>query len=222
MSKPSARVCSIEDCPRLVVARRFCGAHYRRWYKYGDPLGGGPFQPANPSKLCEVEGCGRVHFVRGLCSPHAQRASRHGDPEGGRGSKVLGIAPRTSVCVETDCEAASKSEGLCWSHLNRRRYLADPDTWKRYAQDYRARRRGAHVETFSPVEIFERDRWICGLCGKKIRKSLRHPDPGSPSLDHVVPLSEGGEHSRRNAQASHLGCNLRKGTGGTQQLSLIG
>jgi len=31
------------------------------------------------------------------------------------------------------------------------------------------------------------------------------------SLDHRIPISRGGEHSRANAQTSHLGCNVRKG-----------
>lgn len=32
-----------------------------------------------------------------------------------------------------------------------------------------------------------------------------------PSLDHVVPIAHGGEHSRANAQLTHRGCNADKG-----------
>ncbi len=37
------------------------------------------------------------------------------------------------------------------------------------------------------------------------------PDPKSASIDHVVPWSRGGAHTRGNVQAACLDCNLRKG-----------
>jgi 5-methylcytosine-specific restriction endonuclease McrA len=222
MAERTARPCSIEACGRLVVARGWCGAHYRRWHLYGDPLGGGPFQPSNASKVCRIDGCGRVHFARGLCHPHDKRDRQHGDPEGGRGGIALGIPSRVTLCLTDECGEPSRARGLCWSHLNRERYRENPEAWAGYNHERRARLRGTESEKFTPAEIYERDRWTCGLCRKKIRKELRWPHLRSASLDHVLPLSEGGSHTRANAQAAHLGCNLRKGTGGSQQLSLIG
>jgi hypothetical protein len=32
-------VCVIGDCSRSVLARGWCGAHWQKWRKYGDPLG---------------------------------------------------------------------------------------------------------------------------------------------------------------------------------------
>lgn len=75
----------------------------------------------------------------------------------------------------------------------------------------RVRLGDALIERFSAEEIFERDNWICGICGKPIDPAVRHPSPESASLDHIVPLVAGGDHSRSNAQAAHLVCNLRKG-----------
>ncbi len=86
----------------------------------------------------------------------------------------------------------------------------------------RARLRGNGSERFSDEEIFERDRWKCALCGKRIGKKLKHPHPRSASLDHIVPISQGGGHFRTNVQASHLVCNLRKHDVGGGQLLLIG
>lgn len=89
-------------------------------------------------------------------------------------------------------------------------------------QRYRARKRTATVERFGDTEIFERDGWLCQLCGTPINKDVRKPHPDSVSLDHIVPLSLGGAHSRANTQCAHLGCNSRKNAryDGYQQMAL--
>ena len=74
----------------------------------------------------------------------------------------------------------------------------------------RARKKGATVEKFIDKEIFERDGWICQLCHKKVNKRLKYPRQLSASLDHIVPLSKGGEHSRKNCCLAHLKCNVTK------------
>lgn len=65
-------------------------------------------------------------------------------------------------------------------------------------------------ESISPLDIYERDGWTCGICTEPMDRDLRYPDPMSPSLDHIVPLSKGGHHVRDNVQASHLLCNVIK------------
>lgn len=88
-----------------------------------------------------------------------------------------------------------------------------------------AARRGATAgpSDFSSAEIAERDGWVCGLCGSGIPKRHRWPQPLSLSIDHIVPVSFGGEHSARNVQASHLRCNQSKGARSRHsQLRLIG
>lgn len=30
--------CSVQDCSKESAKKGFCGAHYKRWYRYGDPL----------------------------------------------------------------------------------------------------------------------------------------------------------------------------------------
>lgn len=59
--------------------------------------------------------------------------------------------------------------------------------------------------------IFERDGWICGLCGEQIDPNLKWPDPMCGTLDHIVPIALGGSHDTANRQAAHLGCNSAKG-----------
>ena len=80
------------------------------------------------------------------------------------------------------------------------------------AKDARRRMKLAQatVEVFDPMEVFDRDRWVCQLCNEPVDRDAEYPDPGYRSLDHVVPISKGGEHSRRNTQLAHLGCNIAK------------
>jgi hypothetical protein len=75
----------------------------------------------------------------------------------------------------------------------------------------RARKRGATVERVDALNVFERDNWMCGICDEPVDPILRHPDRMSVSLDHVVPLSLGGEHSYANTRCSHWICNVRRG-----------
>lgn len=91
---------------------------------------------------------------------------------------------------------------------NRVRVLA----WKRDRQNRRrARQAAATVEVFTSEEIYARDGWVCGVCRESVDAALRWPDPMSPSLDHIVPLSRDGAHVRLNVQLAHLSCNVRKG-----------
>ena len=69
----------------------------------------------------------------------------------------------------------------------------------------------ATIEVFDPIEIFERDEWICGICEEPVDTALVFPHPMSKSLDHIQPIALGGDHSRANTQLAHLGCNIRKG-----------
>ncbi len=57
---------------------------------------------------------------------------------------------------------------------------------------------------FNRYNIFRRDRDTCQYCGKTLKRS-------DLSLDHVVPLSRGGETTWENVVCSCLGCNKRKG-----------
>jgi endogenous inhibitor of DNA gyrase (YacG/DUF329 family) len=83
------------------------------------------------------------------------------------------------------------------------------------------------VETINPKEIFERDGWRCQLCGKKLSKKLyktkgtkRHAN--APSLDHIIPLSRGGQHTKVNVQCACYLCNCKKGNSELGQLRLFG
>jgi 5-methylcytosine-specific restriction endonuclease McrA len=86
----------------------------------------------------------------------------------------------------------------------------------------RARMVDADRERFGRQEIFERDGWKCGLCGERVNRRLKYPHPRSASLDHIIPVSHGGGHTRSNTQLAHLDCNVRKGAQALGQMRLFG
>lgn len=59
--------------------------------------------------------------------------------------------------------------------------------------------------------IYFQSQGHCGICKELIDLSIKHPDPQSYSIDHIVPRSAGGIHRASNLQAAHLGCNMKKG-----------
>ena len=78
----------------------------------------------------------------------------------------------------------------------------------------RALKLGATVEKVSRAVVYERDGGRCHICGKKVPKKGWH-------LDHIVALTNGGEHSYRNVAVSCAKCNQRKHTGPGGQLRLL-
>lgn len=86
----------------------------------------------------------------------------------------------------------------------------------------RARKRGANCEPVDPFKVFERDGWMCHLCGCKTDRTKRGtPHPRAPELDHVVPLAKGGPHNYANTACACRKCNYTKGDRILGQPSLL-
>lgn len=96
---------------------------------------------------------------------------------------------------------------------HRRYHEANPDKKRARWHARRARKRDAFVEVVVPRQVYERDNWTCHICELKISKATSNvwPRPTSPTVDHVVALANGGEHSYANCKTAHLRCNLSKG-----------
>lgn len=121
-------------------------------------------------------------------------------------------------CSESDCDRGVRAKGLCSLHW-RRKARADGreanSEWnerrKANYQQRRALKLQLPADNIRPVDVYERDEWVCGLCFGAVGRDTFWPDPMSPSLDHILPLSKGGHHILANVQLAHLACNVRKG-----------
>lgn len=120
------RTCSIGGCEGPVIARGWCGKHWWRWRKHGDPLKTvvyvGDRSPGRP-KTCAIEGCGRPVKSRGWCNAHYLRWRAYGDP--------LLIAKQLRVrvpvvCSIEGCDEPHRARGYCHRHYENLRTGGDP------------------------------------------------------------------------------------------------
>jgi 5-methylcytosine-specific restriction endonuclease McrA len=115
-----------------------------------------------------------------------------------------------SICGATVAQSSSGKKRYC-SKRCKLQTPANIEAKKTHRKRQKATRRSATVESVSPLRVFMRDGWRCHLCGGMTDKSKRGTlHPNAPELDHIVPLSKGGEHSYRNTACAHKRCNAAK------------
>lgn len=126
------------------------------------------------------------------------------------------------------CKAAATAYQLEWRNKNRESYTAqkreqtkrwrkkNPDKlreWQRKKdRKRRARLRNLKSVSFSTKDVLDLWGTDCHICGifidMRIPRSSMEPD--SLQLDHVIPLSLGGNNIISNVKPSHAKCNLSK------------
>lgn len=150
-----------------------------------------------------------AHADRGNCTHCGQELKHQG----------------ATYCSAPECQKARDRSD---EYVSRRRqwFRDNPDKAREYYKKNEIKRKrllaGARTDNVTWHGILERDHWTCQLCGDPINREIKAPHPKSPSWDHVVPLSQGGDHTWANLQAAHFGCNARKcNRGEPQQLALI-
>ena len=159
-------------------------------------------------RTCTVNGCDKSHRAKGLCSTHYNRqtdkANRH--PHVDAPCAVCG----TTTTRNKDSRRRPSCSTLCrtilqWGEQNGTGY-----NWSLVAAT-RARRMGATVvENINRHDVYERDHWLCYLCGSDTRTTTDPFHPNSATVDHVTPLSRGGQHTMDNVRCCCLHCNSSK------------
>jgi hypothetical protein len=66
------------------------------------------------------------------------------------------------------------------------------------------------------LRVANRNGWVCQICFLPVPRGQQWfnkiGQPLYPSLDHIIPLANGGEHSEINLTLTHFRCNSTKGT----------
>ncbi|WP_327421883.1 HNH endonuclease [Streptomyces sp. NBC_01230] len=142
--------CSIAGCTRPVSRRGWCGTHYQRWRRNGDPT----VSRAKVAQQCSVDDCGGDVVGHGWCSKHYQRWQRNGTVE---------VQPVRSPqqCSVSDCTKTAVARGWCSTHWMRWQRNGAPDV----LQD-----RGRQQ---CDVSDCTRDVKYRGLCGMHVQRFTR-------------------------------------------------
>ena len=150
-----------------------------------------PFQPSVHDQLC----CGSV------CAMARRTATKR------------------SIRTERQCQqcGAIFSTGVSHPH---RKFCSIRCARAASCHRRQARQRAGSADVFDAIEIYERDGWRCAICGKPVKRGVNGRHPLQPSLDHIVPLSLGGAHTRDNVRCTHLHCNVTRMNKGPAQTIL--
>jgi 5-methylcytosine-specific restriction endonuclease McrA len=178
--------------------------------------------------VCRVRGCGQRSARKraNWCAMHYARLYRHGDVAAGfiydghcRQCGAVIIGRRRRFCSRR-C-VARHARGILESERDRRTCGAcgvtlPSGSWSTRVFCSPACRDHAAGSRFNPVIIGDRDGWVCHLCGKKVRRE-------DASIDHLIPVADGGPNILSNVALAHMRCNARRGRNRmAAQLRMIG
>ena len=200
--------------------KRFCGDECRKEaFKREHPK---KIKPPKPKAIKTCEWCGDKYETSNPRQKYCSReCCRFGANRMKREQWADAYKPRTFKCKECGTEFTTEcgnkhSVFCCQSCADKyeRRNEHSTQRHKNYMKEIKRQRsrqiiRQAHG-TVSYEKIFVRDKGICQICGMPVHPVKNIDKNWDGTVDHIIPLSEGGMHSMSNCQLAHRICNSLK------------
>lgn len=160
---------------------------------------------------------------------YASRRARSKQPNETKFPRSKVYFPTCANCMDVFSSRKSSAR-LCKPCRNRQKAASAKDrTMSLYAlatQYVDGQYQGAQWRAGLLQLLVDRDGPNCGICRRKVDITLKSGTRGSkrgPSIDHIIPRSQGGSDDLNNLRLTHWGCNQRRGNrGGGEQLLLVG
>jgi 5-methylcytosine-specific restriction endonuclease McrA len=111
------------------------------------------------------------------------------------------IKPITRICLYCGKEFTTKR--------SYQKYHPDCNR-KLQTQTRNAIRHNINHVPYEKEFIFRRDKYICYLCGETVNMDAHFGAPDSPTIDHIIPISKGGDDNQNNVRTAHYSCNSQK------------
>jgi hypothetical protein len=214
--------CGIDYHPKRTEQNKCCSRTCGdQWRIFAQKARAGHFTTRHSITRFKCLSCNKWHVgiaTQRYCSDECRKA-------------MAAIKHRSSAEASHVAQSYSCRECGIWFTpaygTKRRKFCSDKCSRRNYRRTSRKRERAllrqVQVEPVNPIKVFERDGWRCCQCGTRTPRRLRGTyDDRAPEMDHIEPLSQGGEHSYRNTQCLCRKCNAAKSDGAGGQLRLFG
>lgn len=103
-------LCSIKGCDGIVKARGWCGKHYHRWERHGDP----DTKTTGLIADCSVAGCTERFSAKSFCKKHYRNFRVYGDPV--KCLRNMGVGSTTEDRFWSRVDKVPNAHG-CWEWL---------------------------------------------------------------------------------------------------------
>lgn len=103
-------------------------------------------------------------------------------------------------------DTSSHGIGFC-SDQCRRKYRNRYDYVR---SDKRLTQNGRRDYSITLARLYLRDKGVCYLCGQQVNMDANPNANDYGSIDHVTPVSKGGQHTWGNVRLAHRKCNMAK------------
>lgn len=174
----SSRCCIVCLQARTQDWRKTSKDHVREYNK--------KYSKAHMPRILELANIGRKN------NPERTRAQKAADYQRHKPKRILTMKVYRAANPEQIRE------------MNRAKVAANPDKYRAYGRNYKARKRkadGSHTDA-DIREIFFAQRGKCGYCRIKVGKKYH--------VDHIIALAKGGSNDRSNLQILCGPCNNGK------------
>jgi hypothetical protein len=116
--------CAVERCERTVYGNGWCGLHYQRVRKHGEPGEAAARRGSYGGAPCQAADCDEPIYAKGWCSTHYDRVRRTGDVK-----EHVPITHKRRICSVEGCDRKHYGRGLCdrhWGVWKRSGEVRDP------------------------------------------------------------------------------------------------
>ena len=220
---PKGSICKIDECGKKAIARLMCNQHYSMWRKHGDPLSGAyrmPFKKA----LDHGDGtrtCTKCKLKLPISAFHKDKQATGGLKATCKKCRINHVKNWYQDNRERQSgkeKVRRRSDKEKYTEKEAKRYIKDREKRIALATEHSHLRRTRKKETksergISKLSLKQKHGTKCYYCGKEMDFKVgvgRKFNRDMATIEHLIPLAKGGEHTFENTVLACRYCNLSK------------